>query len=71
MGVGVTGREVLEKLAGDKRIALAVYEAGYVCVPREPTKEMLDAAYWAALAEDPTDVWSTMISVSEGVLTGE
>jgi hypothetical protein len=30
-------------------------------VPRRPTKEMLDAAKYDALAEDAAAVWETMI----------
>lgn len=37
-----------------------------VTVPRNPTKEMLDAAYDDALAESAIGVWSTMIDQYEG-----
>lgn len=32
-----------------------------VLVPRKPTKEMLDAAWSCALAEDASGVWESMI----------
>lgn len=34
-----------------------------VLVPRHPTKEMIDEAYYDALAEDAGAVWKTMIEV--------
>jgi len=61
----VTGLTVAEEILD------AIRKAGYVCVPREPTKDMLDAAWADALAEDAIGVWSTMIGVSEGNLTAE
>ena len=33
-----------------------------VMVPRFPTKEMLDAAYWDANDEDAAGVWKSMIA---------
>jgi hypothetical protein len=35
--------------------------AGYVIVPREPTKSMIEAAWADALAEDAAGVWREMI----------
>jgi hypothetical protein len=35
---------------------------GMVLVPREPTKEMLEAAWADALAEDAAGVWRAMIA---------
>jgi hypothetical protein len=32
-----------------------------VLVPRLPTKEMIEAAYWDALGEDAAGVWKAMI----------
>jgi hypothetical protein len=32
-----------------------------VLVPRRPTKEMIEAAYWAALDENAAGVWARMI----------
>ena len=32
-----------------------------ILVPRTPTKEMLEAAYWDALGEDARGVWESMI----------
>lgn len=37
----------------------------YVLVPRNPTKEMLDAAWADALAEDAAGVWASMIEEYE------
>jgi hypothetical protein len=72
---GVTGLGVIRAAVGDeeqsKRIADAIAAQGYVCVPRVPTKAMLEAAWADALAEDAKEVWATMIGVSEGVLTEE
>jgi hypothetical protein len=42
---------------------------GFVCVPREPTIEMLNGAYYDALEEDAAGVWKSMIGVAEGDLT--
>lgn len=41
----------------------AVYseETEMVLVPRQPTKEMVEAAKYDALAEDAAAVWETMI----------
>lgn len=64
----MAGREVIEKVAGVE-VASALESMGYVCVPREPTKDMLSGAYYDALEEDARGVWKTMIGVSEGVLT--
>jgi hypothetical protein len=38
--------------------------AGYVIVPKEPTKEMLDAAWASALGEDAAGVWRDMIEAA-------
>jgi hypothetical protein len=65
----MTGREVLEKVAGEegKRIADAVERIGFVCVPVEPSKEMVDAAWASALAENAEGVWSSMIEACGGI----
>ncbi len=39
----------------------AAYETEMVLVPRQPTKEMLDAAYLDAHDEDAAGVWASMI----------
>jgi hypothetical protein len=66
---------VLRAAVGDEaqaqRIVDAIAAQGYVCVPRIPTKAMLDAAWADAMAEDAKEVWATMIGVSEGLLTEE
>ena len=66
----MTGREVIEKVAGVE-VASALESMGYVCVPREPTEEMLSGAYYDAMEEDAKGVWETMIGVSEGILTAD
>ena len=33
----------------------------WALVPRQPTKEMLERAYWSALAENAAGVWESMI----------
>ena len=66
----MTGREVIEKVAGAE-VASALESMGYVCVPREPTEEMLSGAYYDAMEEDAKGVWETMIGVSEGILTAD
>lgn len=40
-------------------------QSEYVLIPRVPTKEMIDAAYWAALDEDAGAVWEAMIGSYE------
>jgi hypothetical protein len=38
----------------------------YVLVPRNPTPEMIQKAYWSALGEDAKGVWADMIEAWEG-----
>ena len=63
----MTGREVLIKVAGvdGDRIADAVRELGYICVPIHPTESMLTEAYWDAPGEDIKGVWASMVEASE------
>jgi hypothetical protein len=70
---GVTGRELLLEIMGPdgELIADAIYKRGFVCVPREPTEPMLNAAWADALEENSIGVWAKMIGVSEGLLTEE
>lgn len=42
-------------------------ESGYVIVPREPTPEMLRAAWDDTLDEDARAIWKTMIEYFEGL----
>ena len=72
----MTGRDLILKAASDivdrdtaQRLAEAIEALGYVCVPREATPRMLVGAYWDALAENASGVWSTMIGVSEGTIS--
>ena len=76
----MTGREVLLKTIVEtgsisqseaERLISAIYSTGYVCVPREPTAEMLKAAWAEALGEDAAGVWSSMIDESEGLTKSE
>lgn len=60
----MTGREVLKEIAGEE-VADALYARGFVCVPREPTKKMLQDAYWSAPGEDLGHVWEELIAASE------
>ncbi len=78
MEVDVTGREaILEAAIGiisqadADRIADAIYALGYVCVPREPTQQMLHEAWAYELAEDARGVWREMIDTAEGVTAVE
>ena len=48
-----------ESMAGD--VMQALHDAGYVCVPHQPTQRMLDAAYYACHAEKLGEVWEEMI----------
>ena len=57
----MTGREALKRIAGNEWIADELGKMGFFCVPLEPTKEMIDAAWADALAEDATGVWQSMI----------
>ena len=40
-------------------------QSEYVVVPRVPTREMVDAAYWSAFGEDAKGVWEAMIIAYE------
>jgi hypothetical protein len=50
-----------------QRVIDVLSAAGWACVPREPTQEMLEAAYWAALAENAEGVWEEMISAVDEI----
>jgi hypothetical protein len=43
------------------RVLAALAAAGYVCVPRDPTKAMLESAWAHALDEDAEGVWKSMV----------
>jgi hypothetical protein len=47
------------------RLYECIREAGYAIVPSSPTKEMVEAAWADALAEDATGVWSSMIAAAK------
>jgi hypothetical protein len=42
-----------------------------VCVPMNPTQDMVSGAWADALAENAAGVWEAMIGVWEGLLTAE
>ncbi len=67
----MTGREAIEKVTESLIVAEKLSEMGFVCVPRQPTQALLDAAWAEALAENAAGVWDMMIGVSEGKLTAE
>lgn len=59
------------ELAGGQSEAIldAIARAGYVCVPRKPTPEMLDAAWGSAIEEHAAGVWRDMIEAHECGIT--
>jgi hypothetical protein len=66
----VTGREILKEIAGEA-VTAELYARGYVCVPKEATREMLRGGYWSAPGEDLGHVWEELIAASELVTTVE
>ena len=62
----ITGRDkpALSDLGVTNTILGALEAGGYVIVPRVPTPEMLDAAYWSAAGEDAGGVWQDMIEAA-------
>jgi hypothetical protein len=44
-----------------KRILVALDTAGYVCVPREPTEEMIEDGWAAANEENAGNTWRAMV----------
>jgi hypothetical protein len=44
------------------RVLAALHAVGYVCVPREPTDEMLEAGWAPAHVEDAKETWEQMIA---------
>lgn len=69
----MTTREVILKCAEDCDIEAREAESiigklafmGYVCVPIEPTKFMIQNAWADALSEDAAGVWACMIQACE------
>jgi hypothetical protein len=47
-----------------RRILEALDTAGYVCVPREPTPAMIEAAYWPSHDENAAEVWQEMLKAA-------
>jgi hypothetical protein len=45
--------------------AVTGQSSDYVLVPRKPTPEMIEAAYWSAFGEDAEGVWGDMIRAYE------
>jgi hypothetical protein len=58
-------REAGLSLAAAEAVAEGIAAAGYVCVPRVPSREMIDWAYYDALEEDAAGTWARMIEISE------
>lgn len=59
-----TPLEIIAPIVGHRRAPEIIDELGsngLAIVPKEPTKEMVDAAWAAALAEKAEDVWRDMI----------
>lgn len=52
---------IIRAQEGARQFRDTLEEAGYVIVPREPTGEMLEAAWADALSEDAAAVWRSMI----------
>lgn len=55
------GDDDLERLAC---IVKRLDEDGYVIVPKEPTPEMIESAYYDALDEDAKGVWVSMVEAA-------
>jgi hypothetical protein len=78
-GGGVTGRCLILKAAEGcfisaqdaERIATEIEALGYVCVPKQPTPEMIAAAWADALGEDAAAVWKDMIDEADGLTVPE
>jgi hypothetical protein len=60
---GVLGSQELARKALSALIA-----AGYACVPIEPTRAMLEAAWAAAQAENAAEVWDEMIEAATSMI---
>jgi hypothetical protein len=60
-----TLRSVIMAQETARELREALHKAGYVIVPREPTKEMLDAAWADAISENALGVWTSMIETAE------
>jgi hypothetical protein len=48
-----------------QQVLMELDAAGYICVPREPTKEMLAAGWAPAHMEDAFETWKAMIASIE------
>jgi hypothetical protein len=57
----MTEREAINKIARDEGAFEELKRLGFVCVPRDPTPEMIEAAWSSALAENASVVWDAMI----------
>jgi hypothetical protein len=49
-----------------KRAFAVLAAAGYVCVPREPTSQMLEAGWAPAHNEDAGETWREMVNAACG-----
>jgi hypothetical protein len=57
--------EALQSEAQARAVLRLLRENGYACVPREPTKEMLDEGWYYAHDEDALGTWRAMIDVGD------
>jgi len=53
----------LESESSADMVLTALDKYGWICVPKIPNNEMLDAAYWCAYEENAAGVWEEMIAV--------
>lgn len=60
--------KVAASILGSAQVADELFEAlraaGYVCVPIEPTSEMIEAGWADAHEEDAKETWKTMIKAA-------
>lgn len=57
---------VLDSEGDARRVLAALDSAGYACVPREPTEEMLREGWAWAHDEDEGGTYRAMVAVAEG-----
>jgi hypothetical protein len=53
--------EALGSESAARTVLRTLRESGYACVPREPTKEMLEDGWYYAHEEDALGTWRVMI----------
>lgn len=59
--------EARDRAANDSQLSEVIRKLrdGWVLVPEVASKEMIDAAWAAALAEDAREVWIEMVAVAK------